>query len=102
MKEIAVTILVAIIGSQAFLEIIKAVINAIKERTRKPTAIENAVKWLLQDRLERIMSRDILAGETSKSTRNQVHKGYKIYHQLKGNGDMAAMLKDYDQLKVVY
>lgn len=98
MSETSVAIVVAVLGSQALLEIVKAIIDKCK----KPTAIEDAVKWMLQDRLERVMERDIKTGETTAKTRKSVYKGYKIYHDLKGNGDITAMLKDYNKVKVIY
>ena len=101
-QDLIVTIVVAVIGSQALGKIVDAIIQWIRDKERKPTALEDGVKWLLQERLEHIMERDILAGSTKRQTKIAVHRGYEAYHALKGNGDMTAMLHDYDELEVVY
>ncbi len=101
-QSIIVAVVVAVIGSQALGAIVNGMIAAAKERKKKPTNMEEAVRWLLQDRLEHVMEREIQNGRTKRLTKAQVHKGYEIYHALGGNGDMAAMMKDYDELEVEY
>ena len=98
MGDIVVTILVAVLGSQAFLEVVKEIIN----RKRKPTAIEEGVRWLLQDKLEYLATREIKNRETTLEMRKFLHKGYEIYHSLKGNGDMESLMQEYDDLPVKY
>jgi len=96
--DIIVTIIVAVIGSQALSHLVDAFI----QRVSKPSKLEEGVKWLLQDRLEKIMEHDIKAGQTNNATKAIVHTGYKIYHELKGNDGISIMLEDYDALEVVY
>ena len=98
MNELIVTVLVAVVGSQAFLEIVKEIIN----RKKKPTAMEEGVRWLLQDKLEHLATKEIQKGETTVEMRKFLHQGYMTYHALKGNGDMAAIMNDYDSLPVKY
>ena len=98
MNETVVYLVGAVIGSQALLEIVKAIISALK----KPTALQLAVRWLLEDRLERIIVDELRKGETTKRMRRYVRRGYQYYHGLKGNGDMDALMKDYLALPVHY
>ena len=98
MRELIVPVLVAVVGSQAFLEVVKELIY----RKQKPTAMEDGVRWLLQDKLEHLATKEIQKGETTVEMRKFLHQGYATYHELKGNGDMVAVMNDYDSLPVKY
>ena len=98
-NELIVAIVVAVIGSQALAKIVDAII----ERFKKPSAMQLGLKWLLQDKLDFLMTRDILKGSTTRSMKSFVERGYKIYHEdLKGNGDLASVYSDYEELEVDY
>ena len=101
MSELTVTLICAVVGSQALLEIVKAIIKAISNHFSQ-NPVQMGIKWLLQDRLERIITTEIQKGETSRRTRKYVNQGYKYYHALKGNGDMDQLLEDYRNLVVRY
>ena len=98
MSELLVPIVVAILGSNALLAVVNAIINAVK----KPSAIELSLVWLLQDKLEFLMTREIQRGSTTVEMKKFIHKGYNFYHSLGGNGDMTAIVHDYDNLEVNY
>lgn len=98
-NEMIVAIVVACLGSQALAKIVDAII----ERCKKPSSIQLGVKWLLQDKLDYLMTRDILKGQTTRSMKAFIEKGYKVYHEdLLGNGDLANVYKDYEELEVDY
>jgi len=97
-----VAIVVAVLGSQALTQIVNAIIERQKEKRKKPSALESGLMWLLQDRLENLMTREIKEGKTSRSVKSFIHKGYNIYHELGGNGDMASLMEAYDELEVDY
>ena len=98
MSDMTVTLVCAVIGSQALLEIVKALIAALK----RPSAMQMAVRWLLEDRLERIITDELRKGETTKRMRKYIRRGYKYYKGLHGNGDMDELMKDYMALQVRY
>jgi len=98
MSDMTVTLVCAIVGSQALLEIVKAIISAL----RRPTALQMAVRWLLEDRLERIITDEIRKGETTKRMRKYIRRGYQYYKGLKGNGDMDQLMEDYRRVPVRY
>ena len=98
MSELTITLVCAIIGSQALLEIVKAIIAAL----RRPSALQMAVRWLLEDRLENIITDEIRKGETTKRMRKYIRRGYKYYKGLRGNGDMDQLMEDYRKVPVKY
>lgn len=98
-NELIVAIVVAALGSQALTKIVDAIID----RFKKPSSIQLGLKWLLQEKLDFLMTRDILKGSTTRSTKQFIERGYKIYHEnLKGNGDLASVYADYEELEVDY
>ena len=98
-NDVIVAIVVAVLGSQALTKIVDAIINHFK----KPSAIQEGLKWLLQDKLDFLMTRDILKGSTTRSMKAFVEVGYKIYHEkLDGDGDLAHVHEAYDDLEVDY
>lgn len=98
-NELIVAIVVAALGSQALTKIADAIID----RFKKPSSIQLGLKWLLQEKLDSLMTRDILKGSTTRSTKQFIEHGYKIYHEnLKGNGDLASVYADYEELEVDY
>ena len=72
------------------------------ERKRKPTALDNALQWLMHDKLEFLMTRALVKQETTIHEKQFIHRGYDYYHALGGNGDIADLLHEYDDLKVNY
>lgn len=101
-EELIVSLVCAVVGSQALLEIIKAIIQSYKEKTKKPSAMEDGIRWLQQDKLEYLATREIQKGETSRQMKSFLHRGYNIYHALGGNGDMKELMDTYDELPVKY
>lgn len=101
-EELIATIAVSIIGSQAFLEVVKSVIQARKEKKKKPSSMEEGLRWLLQDKLEYLATREIKNGETTRQMKAFLHRGHDFYHSLGGDGDMRGLFEDYDQLPVRY
>ena len=102
MKEIIIAIVVAVLGSQALAIVVNDFLASRKEKKKKPSSLEAAVMWLLQDRLEELMTQEIKKGKTTRSMKAFIHKGYQTYHELGGNGDMKQLLKTYDELEVDY
>ena len=101
-EEMIASIIVALVGSQALLEIVKAMIQSYREKRKKPSALEEGVRWLLQDRLEHLATKDIQKGETTRQMKSFLHRGYTIYHELGGNGDMKELMDTYDEIPVKY
>jgi len=101
-RELLVKIIVAFLGSELALEFFKAAVQAYKEKKRKPSAMEEGVRWLLQDKIEYLVTKEIHNGETSRQMKSFLRRGYEIYHELGGNGDMAALMQDYEEIPVKY
>lgn len=101
-EELIASIIVALVGSQAVLEVVKALIQSYREKRKKPSALEEGLRWLLQDKLEYLATKEIQKGETSRQMKSFLHRGYNIYHELGGNGDMRELIESYDELPVKY
>ena len=101
-QELIVTIIIAVLGSNAFLAIVNAIISAIEKKRKKPSNSEKGLMWLMQDKLDFLMTKEIQRGETTRSMKSFIHKGHDLYHALGGNGDMNTLLKVYDNLEVDY
>lgn len=95
-------IIIAIISSGVLSTLLSQFFVWLKERRKKPTAIENALQWLMRDRLEHIMTKALVNGSTTMHEKQFIHKGYKMYHDLGGNGDIADLIKEFDELEVKY
>ena len=93
---------IAIISSGIFSTLLVQFISWLKERRKKPTQIDNALQWLMRDRLEHLMTKALVKGETNLHEKQFIHRGYQFYHDLGGNGDMAELIKDFDDLEVKY
>lgn len=93
---------IAIITSGVLSTLVTQFISWIKERNDKPTQIDNALQWLMRDRLEHIMTKSLVDGSVSLHDKQFVHRGYQFYHDLGGNGDMADLVREYDELEVKY
>ena len=93
---------IAIIGSGVLSTLIAQFFSWMKERKRKPTALDNALQWLMRDKLEFLMTKALMKGETSMREKQFVHRGYDFYHQLGGNGDIADLLQEFDELPIKY
>ena len=102
MDELITSIIVALVGSQALLEVVKALIQSYKEKKKKPSSLEEGLRWLLQDKLEYLATREIQKGETTRQMKSFLHRGYTIYHELGGNGDMKEIMDTYDEIFVKY
>lgn len=96
----AQTIVITILGSEVFLYIIKELVSWLKERMKKPTALENGLMWLLRDRIESLMIKDIERGFVTKEMREFLNHGYAFYEALGGNGDMKKLKADWDDLEL--
>lgn len=93
---------IAILTSGVLSTLISHMFAWLKERSKKPTAIDNALQWLMRDRLEHLMTKALTKGETNLHEKQFLHKGYKLYHELGGNGDMADLMKEYDELEIKF
>ena len=102
MDEQVVTIIVAVLGSGAVLKIVDAILASVKEKRKKPSAMEEGLRWLLQDKLEYLATKEIQKGETTREMKAFLHRGHDFYHSLGGDGDMAGLFEDYDKLPVKY
>lgn len=98
MEKIVITIL----GSEVFLYFVKELVTWLKERKKKPSAIENGLMWLLRDKLEYHMVKYLNQGYVTKEQRDFVNHGYSYYKGLGGNGDMAELKEDFDELEVQF
>lgn len=101
-SDLLITLACAIVGSGALQALVSEWIRKSQEKKEKPTAIETAVKLLLQDRLTFLMTRDIQNGTTSPSMRSFISKGMEAYKGIKGNGDMKQLYADYCKVPVKY
>jgi len=93
---------IAIISSGVISTLLVQLLTWIKERSKKPTQIDNALQWLMRDRLEHLMTKALVAGETTMHDKQFIHRGYQFYHDLGGNGDMAELIKEYDELPIKF
>lgn len=93
---------IAIISSGILSTLLVQLLNWIKERRKKPTQIDNALQWLMRDRLEHLMTKALVAGETTMHDKQFIHRGYQFYHDLGGNGDMTELVKEYDELPIKF
>lgn len=93
---------IAILTSGILSTLISQFFAWLKERRKKPTAIDNALQWLMRDRLEHLMTKALLKGETNLHEKQFIHKGYHLYHDLGGNGDMTDLVKEFDELEVKF
>ena len=48
------------------------------------------------------MTKALVAGETTMHDKQFIHRGYQFYHDLGGNGDMAELIKEYDELPIKF
>ena len=53
-------IIIAIISSGLLSTLLSQLFVWLKERRKKPTAIENALQWLMHDRLEHLMTKALV------------------------------------------
>ena len=93
---------IAVLGSGVLSTLITQIFAWVKERSKKPSALDNALQWLLRDKLEYLMTKALVKGETTLHEKQFIHRGYQYYHALGGNGDMAELIKDFDDLEVKY
>lgn len=93
---------IAILGSGVLSTLIAQIFAWAKERSRKPTALDNALQWLLRDKLEYLMTKALKSGETTMHEKQFLHRGYQFYHDLGGNGDIAELKKEYDELPIKF
>ena len=103
MKDIIITVICAVLGSKALEAVVVAIIDRIKNRKRKPSAMETAVRLLLQDKIEYLCTKAIQTGKTTRSQKTFLKQCYETYHEgLKGNGDLGQLWTDYNNLPVTY
>ena len=102
MNDQTVAIIIAVLGSRAFLKIVDAIVASIKEKRKKPTPLEEGLRWLLQDKLEYLATQEIQRCETTGKMKSFLRRGYEIYHELGGNGDMKTLMEEYEDLPVKY
>ena len=95
-------IVIAIISSGILSTLLSQLFVYLKERKKKPTAVDNSLQWLMRDRLEHIMTKALQAGQTNLHEKQFIHKGYSYYHDLGGNGDMTDLLREFDELEVKF
>ena len=100
--EILITLACAIIGSGALQAVITEFIRRSNEKKKKPTALETAVRLLLQDKIEHLATKAIQNGETTKYERTFLHRCHETYQRLGGNGDISQLMSDYDKLPIKY
>lgn len=93
---------IAIISSGVLSTLLSQLFLWLKERRKKPTAIDNSLQWLMRDRLEHLMTKALQKGETNLHEKQFIHRGFQYYHDLGGNGDMADLLREFDELEVKF
>ena len=98
MSDQTVAIIVAVLGSSAFLKIIDFIIAKLK----KPSNLEEGAKWLLQDKLEFLATREIQSGATTVKMKSFIREGCKIYEELEGDGEMKTLMESYEALPIKY
>lgn len=113
MSDNGITIICAIIGSGIIGTLITRFLDWLKNRKKKPSALEQGLMWLLHDRLEYLMCKymeqaDAEAKETGEEPSIPKHKvsfintGYNYYKSLGANGDLAKMHDDFSKYKIDY
>ena len=98
MSDQTVAIIIAVLGSSAFLKIVDFIIAKLK----KPSNLEEGVKWLLQDKLEFLATREIQFGVTTVKMKSFIREGCKIYEELEGDGEMKTLMESYEALPIKY
>ena len=48
------------------------------------------------------MTKALQKGETNLHEKQFIHRGFQYYHDLGGNGDMADLLREFDELEVKF
>ena len=98
MSDQTVAIIVAVLGSSAVMKIVDFIISKLK----KPSNIQEGLKWLLQDKLEFLITREIQSGSTTVKMKSFIRDGYGIYHELDGDGGMGTLMEAYEKVPVQY
>lgn len=93
---------VAIITSGVLSTLITQLFGWLRDRKKRPTSSDNALQWLMHDKLEFLMTKALVKGETTIHEKQFIHRGYDYYHALGGNGDISDLLHEFDDLKVNY
>lgn len=98
MSDQTVAIIVAVLGSSAVMKIVDFIISKLK----KPSNIQEGLKWLLQDKLEFLATREIQNGTTTIKMKSFIREGCKIYEELEGDGEMKTLMESYESLPIKY
>lgn len=109
MTDNAVTIIVAVLGSSVVLEAVKAIICAFKRASDSKEVyvkvsdlapIKEGLMALMQDRLERVMTRYLDEGEMSTNQFKALQTMVKAYEDLGGDGFIHKLYEDCQELAI--
>lgn len=109
MDNSTTTIVCAIIGSGIITTILTRIFSVIDGKKDKSTAIEDGLRWLMQDRLNFLMIKYIREAQAdgsnsvSPARHKVIENGYKYYKALpNANGDIEELKHNFDKLEVDY
>lgn len=103
MVEIAATALSGSIGAGLMAILLAALQRHWKKKDDKSGAISalvNAQKVLMIDRVRYLGGRYIQEGEISLENKENLHDMYSAYKALGGNGHLETVMKEVDKLKI--
>ena len=93
-------IIIAILGSSSVAAIVTAVINAILSRSKTYRLLITADKIILKDRIKHLSKKYITRGYIMSDELEDIHEMYNCYHELDGNGFLAALITKVNALEV--
>lgn len=94
---ILTAVLVAIIGSGGTTAVVQHMINSSKS-----DPVKDGLRLLMQDKIEFLATKYCEQGEISWQAKKYINNAYKTYKELGGNGDVAELMEDLNDLKVRY
>lgn len=102
MSEIVTAVIIALLGSSALQVVVQALIDRRREKRERPSTLEKGMRLLLQDKIQSMCTEAIRAGSTTTHEKSYLRQCYEAYHALGGNGDVAQIWDDYNDLQVDY
>lgn len=108
-----IEIFLAVLGGSALAALISQVGEYIRERKRNQeqgnsramkelSAIEEAIRYLLYDRIRFLGGKYLIAGEVDFDDRRILNNMHDVYHmKLGGNGDLDILMSEVNKLPLV-
>lgn len=102
MKNILLTITIAILSSSAFTVAVTAVIDWIREKKNKKTGASAGIRILLYDRIKHLGKAYIERGSITAEELEDLIEMHRIYHdELNGNGFLDAIMDQVKKLPII-